>query len=151
MRKPPRSLSYLRSLVELELRDCNLRAVPNDIDSLHLLEKLNLSENSFVYLPASIVRLSKLKDIYIENCTSLRSLPQIPLSTLSIWANGCASLETLPNQLKQESIFEPNVYLLNCFKLADNHGFSDKFLTLLSCYFQVLSLSLSLSLYSLSL
>ncbi|XP_030961024.1 disease resistance protein TAO1-like [Quercus lobata] len=138
VREPPPSLSCLRSLVELELRDCNLRAVPNDIDSLHLLEKLNLSQNSFVYLPASIVRLSKLKDIYIENCTSLRSLPQIPLSTLSIWANGCNSLETLPNQLKPESFFEPNVYLLNCFKLADNQGFSDKFSTLLSCYFQEL-------------
>uniref|UniRef100_A0A7N2R0R3 ADP-ribosyl cyclase/cyclic ADP-ribose hydrolase n=1 Tax=Quercus lobata TaxID=97700 RepID=A0A7N2R0R3_QUELO len=132
------SLSCLRSLVELELRDCNLRAIPNDIDSFHLLKKLNLSENNFVCLPESIVRLSKLKDIYIENCTSLRCLPQFPLSTLSIWANGCASLETLPNQLKQESIFEPNVYLLNCFKLADNQGFSDKFLTLLSCYFQEL-------------
>ncbi|KAL0006306.1 hypothetical protein SO802_013867 [Lithocarpus litseifolius] len=133
---PP--LSCLRSLVKLELRDCNLQAVPNDIDGLHLLEGLNLSENNFVCLPESIVRLSKLKVIYIENCTSLRSLPQIPLSTLSIWANGCTSLETLPNQLKQESFFEPNVYLLNCFKLADNQGFSDKFLTLLSCYFQEL-------------
>ena len=139
------SLSCLRSLVKLELRDCNLQVVPDDIDSLHLLEKLNLSENNFVCLPESIIRLSKLEDIYIENCTSLRSLPQIPLSTLSIWANGCTSLETLPNQLKQESFFEPNVYLLNCFKLADNQGFSDKFLTWLSCYFQVLSLSLSLS------
>lgn len=132
------SLSCLRSLVELELRDCNLRAVPNDIDSLHLLEGLNLSKNDFVCLPESIIRLSKLKFIYIENCTSLRSLPQIPLSTLSIWANGCTSLETLPNQLKQESFFEPNVYLLNCFKLADNQGFSDSFLTFLSCYFQEL-------------
>ena len=140
------SLSFLRSLVNLELRNCNLQAVPNDIDRLHLLEKLNLSENNFVCLPQSIIRLSKLKDMYIENCTSLRSLPQIPLSIGNIWANGCTSLETLPNQLKQESPFEPNVYLLNCFKLADNQRFSDKLLTLLSCYFQVLSLSLSLSL-----
>nr|POF04641.1 tmv resistance protein n [Quercus suber] len=138
------SLSCLRSLVKLELRDCNLRAVPNDIDSLHLLENLNLSENNFVCLPESIIRLSKLKVIYIENCTSLRSLPQIPLSTRSIWANGCTSLETLPNQLKQESFFEPNVYLLNCFKLADNQGFSDKFLTLLSCYFQEQRVMISL-------
>ena len=121
------SLSCLHSLVELELRDCNLRAVHNDIDSLHLLKKLNLSKNNFVCLPESIVRLSKLKDIYIENCTSFQSLPQIPLSTQSIWANGCTSLETLPNQLKQESFFEPNVYLLNCFKLADNQAFSNKF------------------------
>ncbi|XP_030960912.1 probable disease resistance protein At4g19520 isoform X1 [Quercus lobata] len=137
------SLSFLRSLVNLELRNCNLQAVPNDIDRLHLLRKLNLSENNFVCLPKSIIRLSKLKDMYIENCTSLRSLPQIPLSIRNIWANGCTSLETLPDQLKQESPFEPNVYLLNCFKLADNQRFSDKLLTLLSSYFQVLSLSLS--------
>ncbi|KAL4636551.1 hypothetical protein ACB092_03G018000 [Castanea dentata] len=126
------SLSCLRSVVNLELRDCNLREIPNDIDSLHLLNELNLSGNNFVCLPESIVRLSKLEYIYIENCTSLQSLPQIPLPTQSIWANGCTSLETLPNQLKQDSFFEPNVYLLNCFKLAD------KFLTSLSCYFQEL-------------
>ena len=138
--------SSLSHLVNLELRNCNLRAVPNDIDSLHLLEKLNLSQNNFVCLPESIIRLSQLRDIYIENCTSLLSLPQIPLSTRSIWANGCTSLEAFPNELKQENYFEPTIYLLNCFKLVDNQGFRDKLFEMLLRHFEVISLSLSLSL-----
>ncbi|XP_050273661.1 disease resistance protein Roq1-like isoform X3 [Quercus robur] len=130
------SLSCLSSLVKLELRDCNLRAIPNDIDSLHLLEKLNLSQNNFVCLPESIIRLSQLRDMYIENCTSLLSLPQIPLSTRSIWANGCTSLEAFPNELKQGNYFEPTIYLLNCFKLVDNQGFSDKLFGMLLHHFE---------------
>ena len=107
------SLYHLRSLVKLELRDCNLQAVPEGIDSLHFLKSLNLSENNFVCFPGSVIQLSKLKDIYIENCTSLRSLTRFPSSTHSIWANGCTSLEDLPYKLKQGNWFEPNVYLLN--------------------------------------
>ena len=56
-------LSCLHSLVRLELRNCNLQAVPKNIDGLHLLENLNLCENNFVCFPKSIIRLSKLKDI----------------------------------------------------------------------------------------
>ena len=120
-------LSCSSSLVNQELMDCNLRAISNDFQNLHLLEVLNLSENNFICLPESIIRLFTLKDIFIENCTSLQSLPQFPLSTKRIWANGCTSLETLPTQLKQGNCFEPTIYLLNCLKLVDNQGFSDKF------------------------
>ena len=110
------SLSCLPSLVKLELRDCNLQAIPNGIGSSWHLEKLYISGNNFVCPPDRITWQCKLKEIYIENCTSFLSLTQIPLSTQSIWANGCASLD----------------YLLNCFKLVDNQGFSDKFLKMLS-------------------
>ena len=73
----------------------------------------------------------------------LRSLPQLLSSTANVFAEDCTSLETLPNVLPQTRL-----YLFNCFRLAENQGWTDTFFTMLSGYAQVsLSLSLSLSLY----
>ena len=48
------SLLGLCSLTELDLTDCNLKAIPNDIGSIFSLKELNLSGNNFVCLPESI-------------------------------------------------------------------------------------------------
>ena len=123
------SLSPASSLFQLDLTGCNLKAIPNDIGSLFSLESLNLSGNDFVCLPESIIRLSKLKWMVLKNCTSLRSLPKLPLNIEIVEAEGCISLEMLPDPLKPSDSLEPSLYLQNCFKLADNQSYIDRFIS----------------------
>ena len=140
-------LSGLCSLTKLNLRDCNLREIPNDIGCLFSLEEIDLSENSFVCLPDSINQLFKLETMCLKNCTSLRSLPNLPVDIVYIWGDGCTSLETVPDLQKPNSFCKGEFYLLNCSKLAHNQDFIDIFLAVIRKHHQVsLSLSLSLSL-----
>lgn len=113
----------------LNLSDCNLKAISDDIGSLFSLELLDLSGNDFVCLPESIIQLSKLKWVVLDNCTSLRSLPKLPLNIESIYAEGCVSLEMLPDQLKSRDSLEPSLFLHNCFKLAENQSCIDWFIS----------------------
>nr|POE57592.1 hypothetical protein CFP56_32925 [Quercus suber] len=65
--------------------------MPRSLDPMDLLfsslsEFLDLSGNDIVCLPESIIQLSKLKWVVLDNCTSLRSLPKLPLNIESIYA-----------------------------------------------------------------
>ena len=146
------SISGLCSLTKLNIRNCNLQSILSDIGCLLSLEKLDLSQNNFVFIPQSINQLSNLKEFWPENYKSLRLLPELRLSPfIEIWANECTSLESLLpfNKKDNSQIF---FHLLNCFQLVDNQGRCDLLTTMLREYFQVsLSLSLSLSLSQLSL
>ncbi|XP_050254551.1 disease resistance protein RUN1-like [Quercus robur] len=123
------SLAPAPSLTRLLLSDCNLKAIPNDIGSLVSLEWLVLDGNDFDCLPESIIQLSKLKWMHLNNCTSLRSLPKLPLNVEFVEAEGCISLEMLPDPLKQSDALEPSLYLHNCSKLADNQSCIDRFIS----------------------
>ena len=125
------SLLGMCSLRSLDLRDCSLQTITNDIGNLSSISYLNLSENHFSCLPESIVQLSKLKTIYLSNCTGLRSLPQLPSTIYHITADGCTSLETFPDGVKPYDLTQTHLFFLNCFKLADNQGQSDMFLRML--------------------
>ena len=141
------SLLGLCSLTKLKLKDCNLREILDDIGCLFSLEEINLRGNSFVCLPDSIGQLCKLRMMQLKNCTSLRSLPKLPISIIQIWGNGCTSLETVSDLLKPNSLCEVELYLTNCSKLADNQDVIDMFFAVIRKHLQVsLSLSLSLSL-----
>ena len=140
-----RSLSGLLSLTQLDLSYCNLQAIPDVLGCLSSLKELYLMGNNFDGLPKSIIRLSKLEYLFLNGCTGLRSLPELPINIGFILAEGCTSLETIP--LRPEDSFKPYFSLFNCVKLIDNQGYDDMLLTMLRRYFQVtLSLSLSLSL-----
>ena len=141
------SLLGLCSLTKLKLRDCNLKEIPNDIGYLFSLKEIDLSENSSICLPNSISQLCKLEMMYLNNCTSLRSLPNLPIDIVQIWGDGCTSLETVPNLQKLNSFCKGELYLSNCYKLANNQDFIDIFLAVIRKHHQVsLFLSLSLSL-----
>ncbi|KAG7940982.1 hypothetical protein I3843_16G015100 [Carya illinoinensis] len=77
------AVSGLTSLVKLDLSDCNLLdgALPEDLSSLSSLESLDLSRNNFTRLPQGISQLLKLKVLYLDNCSNLQLLPNLP-STL---------------------------------------------------------------------
>ncbi|XP_030965858.1 TMV resistance protein N-like isoform X2 [Quercus lobata] len=119
------SLWGLCSLTCLNLSYCNLNAIPNDICCLFSLKYLYLSGNNFNCLPENIAQLSRLYRLEVNNCTSLLSLPKLPLNICFILGKGCTSLETLPDLLPPNSPFERYVYLTNCSKLAENQGFID--------------------------
>ena len=104
------SLSGLRSLVRLDLSDCNLLTIPSKFGCLSSLLYLDLSGNNFDYLPKRIIQLSNLRRIYVRNCMRLHSLPQLPSSTLYVFAEGCISLETLPSRLTLRNFDQPCLY-----------------------------------------
>ncbi|ESR54966.1 hypothetical protein CICLE_v10023938mg [Citrus x clementina] len=103
------SLSGLCSLTKLDLSDCGLGegAIPSDIGNLHSLNELYLSKNKFVTLPASINGLLNLKNLELEDCKRLQSLPQLPSSINVVTVNGCSSLVTLSGALKLDSLKLP--------------------------------------------
>ncbi|XP_075654034.1 disease resistance protein Roq1-like isoform X2 [Castanea sativa] len=134
------SLSSLRSLTRLNLRGCNLKAIPIDIGSLFCLEKMDLSENSFVCLPESISQLCKLRIFWFLNCKSLRSLPKFPSNIVNIGGDDCTSLETIPDLLKPNYLCEAELILTNCRRLANNQGVIDTFFAVIRKHLQGLSL-----------
>ncbi|GFY94383.1 disease resistance protein (TIR-NBS-LRR class) family [Actinidia rufa] len=114
------SLSH--SLVKLSLANCNLSndAIPIDLRSLSLLQYLNLSENPICSLPESIKGLCVLQDLWLDSCTSLQSLPELPMSLIKLKAINCTSLKritNLPNMLK--SLF---LDVSDCCKLVEVQG-----------------------------
>ena len=139
------SLQGLWSLTQLDLSYCNIQTIPDVIGSLSSLTVFNLNGNNFVFLPESIIQLSKLEELYLGGCTQLQMLPKLPLNMYFIDATGCTSLET--SSLSSEYDFWPNkIYLLNCIKLIYNQGKGDLYLTILRHVMIKVSLSLSLSL-----
>ncbi|OIT27720.1 PREDICTED: TMV resistance protein N-like [Nicotiana attenuata] len=70
----------LRSLVHLNLSDCNLidGGLPEDIGSLSSLKELYLNGNNFEHLPRSIAQLGDLRILHLRDCKRLTQLPQLP-------------------------------------------------------------------------
>ncbi|KAB2635704.1 TMV resistance protein N-like [Pyrus ussuriensis x Pyrus communis] len=119
------SLKDLYFLKYLNLKDCNLceAAIPEDIGFLSSLERLNLSGNHFVSLPASISGLSKLKYLELGNCKRLQQLPAIPLnSNLIILTENCTSLKMLPYLPHACRLRHLWLTSANRFSLAGNQG-----------------------------
>jgi hypothetical protein len=158
----PASLQGLNALRELSLRDCNLSddAIPEDLGSLYSLKSLNLENNHFRSLPSSLVGLSKLKVLVLDNCTKLQSIPDLPPNLSKMCASYCMALERMPN-ISNISNLE-FLDLNNCNKLVEIPGLDKLFnsiweIQLAGCsnltntfkqsIIQVLSISLSLNIH----
>ncbi|XP_075649161.1 TMV resistance protein N-like [Castanea sativa] len=133
------SLFGLSSLRELNLSNCSLKEIPNDIGSLFSLKDLYLTGNNFGCLPESIAQLSNLNDLRVDNCANLQSFPTLPLNIGYIAGFGCSSLETVPDLLRPNSSFEPKLLLSNCSKLTGNQRFIDLFFSVIKKSTQGLS------------
>ncbi|XP_031255250.1 disease resistance-like protein DSC1 [Pistacia vera] len=112
--------SNLCHIKKLQLRDCNLGdgAITSDLlGSFISFEELDLSQNNFVSLPASINRLSNLRFLSLNCCRRLQILPELPSNISSLSVSGCISLERLSNALRLCNSNLSNISSFNCLKL----------------------------------
>ncbi|KAH9727021.1 Disease resistance-like protein DSC1 [Citrus sinensis] len=102
--------SGLSSLDRLDLRGCGLTAIPQEIGCLSSLKELDICENNFESLPASIMQLSRLTYLYLSKCNMLLSLPELSLSLKWLDASNCKRLQSLPeipSSLEEVDASEP--------------------------------------------
>ncbi|XP_031270668.1 TMV resistance protein N-like isoform X2 [Pistacia vera] len=118
------NLIGLKSLRTLDLSDCNLLegAIPNDLCSLVSLETLDLSRNHFVSLPSRMNQLSKLKNLSVNNCQRLESLPELPFGIIFIGAQACVALKTFSSPLSPTSSANILVQFFNCSERVTDQG-----------------------------
>ncbi|PPS18946.1 hypothetical protein GOBAR_AA01592 [Gossypium barbadense] len=108
------------SLRELNLRECNLCDIPNDISSLTSLYFIDLSGNNFISVPSSITRLSKINTLNLDNCKELKSLPEVLTNIGSVLVSGCDSLEAIANPSNVcKSVNWADIRGINCYRLAE--------------------------------
>ncbi|KAM7462118.1 hypothetical protein LguiA_030239 [Lonicera macranthoides] len=76
----PSSISSLQSLTELTVRGCNISDgdIPVEIGILSSLKLLDFGANIFCFLPDTLNLLSKLEQLILDRCESLKSLPKLP-------------------------------------------------------------------------
>ncbi|XP_040373349.1 disease resistance protein RPV1 isoform X2 [Rosa chinensis] len=86
------SLPKLRALY---MRGCSLLSDCDflmTLDCWETLERLNLSRNNFVSLPACLTKFFNLKTLVLNGCKRLRGIPELP-PNVDLYISGCESLE----------------------------------------------------------
>ncbi|PWA76538.1 TMV resistance protein N [Artemisia annua] len=106
---------------DLSMRNCNVSQVSGRIGNLVSLEILDLSGNRFSSLPESFSNLSKLKELYINDCSQLQILPPLPSQLTDIQATKCGSLDLMPfDSLQKAYIFHSKAFKES--RLMNNDG-----------------------------
>ncbi|KAI9185857.1 hypothetical protein LWI28_011338 [Acer negundo] len=123
---PP--LLGFHNLNSLDLSDCGITKLPDNIGCLTSLERLCLDGNNFESIPESIINLSNLKFLDISYCQRIKVLPKFRY-WINISAVNCTSLEELSCPSFHNDIFAIDSALhghnieanfINCFKLNQN-------------------------------
>jgi Leucine-rich repeat (LRR) protein len=99
-----------------------------DFSGLSALEELDLTGNKFSRLPYGICFLPKLRDLSVEGCKNIVSIPDLPSSLTRLGASYCKSLKRvrIPSEPKKELyIFLDESHLLEEFQ--DIEGLSNSF------------------------
>ncbi|XP_059654437.1 disease resistance protein RPP2B-like [Cornus florida] len=94
------SLQLSGNIRKLHMEDCNIAYVPSEICNLVSFKFLNLSQNNFSNLPATISSLQLLKALSVSKCTRLESIPELPVNLLTLHANYCTSLQSIEIESK---------------------------------------------------
>ncbi|XP_048435292.1 disease resistance protein RPV1-like [Pyrus x bretschneideri] len=110
--------AQLKMLHDLDLRDCNITddAVLESLQSLPSLRTLLLDGNGFHRLPILSGR-SQLEMLYLNHCTNLQAIPDLPKSLFLLEANYCTELEIMPDLSEMLEMTE--LQLKDCRKLKD--------------------------------
>ncbi|KAK6774992.1 hypothetical protein RDI58_025993 [Solanum bulbocastanum] len=115
------------NLNTLKLNCCNLidGGLPEDIGCLSSLKELNLSGNSFEYLPLSIAQLGALRSLDLSDCKRLTQLPEFPQQLHTIdadWSNDwiCNSLFQNISLLQHDISASDSLSLRVFMSLAEN-------------------------------
>jgi Leucine-rich repeat (LRR) protein len=99
-----------------------------DFSGLSALEKMDLTGNKFSRLPYGICFLPKLRDLSVEGCKNIVSIPDLPSSLTRLSASYCKSLKRvrIPSEPKKElDIFLDESHSLEEFQ--DIEGLSNSF------------------------
>ncbi|XP_050103822.1 TMV resistance protein N-like isoform X1 [Malus sylvestris] len=112
-------LAQLKMIKEINLLDCNITdgAVLEIIGSLSSLTYLNLGGNGFDRLPI-LSGLSQLRQLYLNHCTSLQAIPDLPNSLVILEANYCTNLREIMSDFSEMSKMRV-LELKDCRKLKD--------------------------------
>jgi Leucine-rich repeat (LRR) protein len=91
----------LSKLEKLDLSYCNLLdvAIPNDLSGISSLWCLNLSGNNFTRLPDTLAQLSRLEQLYLEDCSRLQVLPRLPFELENLSIKACPLLKMFYEQM----------------------------------------------------
>lgn len=100
------SFSDFSCLAELKLINLNIQKIPDDIDLLHSLEKLDLSGNDFTHLPTTLRSLGNLNDLILCNCSELEELPSLPRQLQRLKLSDCTNLQSLPAHEESSQLLE---------------------------------------------
>nr|XP_043631482.1 disease resistance protein RPV1-like [Erigeron canadensis] len=116
------SFSSLRYLRDIDVSHCNItKASLDGIESLSMLETLNLSGNDFTRLP-SFAKLYKLETLGLVGCKKMEALPELPPNIQLVEAQDCISLRELP---VNSSLYKSSIQcfdLTNCTKVIENQS-----------------------------
>ena len=111
-------LAQLKMIDVLDLSDCNITdgAVLEIIGSLSSLTFLGLGGNGFNRLPI-LSGLSQLQFLYLDHCTNLQAILDLPNSLVVLEANYCTALEIMSDISEMSKM---RILLLkDCRKLKD--------------------------------
>ncbi|KAM7466189.1 hypothetical protein LguiB_013751 [Lonicera macranthoides] len=113
--------------------------IPMEIGILSSLTTLDFGKNIFCFLPdCSLNLLSKLEQLVIDQCESLKSLPELPPNIKVISMDNCVSIERQPDvsrskksilfNLQKCSFVASNNMLESNYVYTDHVGFPCRFI-----------------------
>ncbi|KAH9725547.1 Disease resistance-like protein DSC1 [Citrus sinensis] len=110
----------LRGLWCLDLTDCGITELPENLGMLSSLINLYLDKNNFERIPESIIQLSTLLYFRLSHCERLQSLPELPCSLLELDAHHCTALESLSGLFLRDEPYRPCIDLSDNYKMDQN-------------------------------
>ncbi|KAF3791283.1 Disease resistance protein [Nymphaea thermarum] len=119
----PPSFCHLKNLEKLGARQCKWseHGNPSDYVVLPSVKKLDLWRCNFRSMPSWISSsFPNLRELALEECENLVSLPSFPSSLTKLNLIGCTNLETISDVSNLVNLKE--LFLNGCEKLVEVHG-----------------------------
>ncbi|XP_028965619.2 disease resistance-like protein DSC1 [Malus domestica] len=116
----------LLSLEVLDLGESGILQIPEDLICLTSLLGINLNGTKIRSVPSTIKQASQLSCLFLIECTSLESLPELPVLS-RLQADGCKSLMTVSSSMtaitqcwNRYQLLEEQLLFYNCGRLGND-------------------------------